>query len=146
LNGRKSSVTPDLTSANSIYIREESKLKVGIRKLVRVIYDANGKLKSEFKTSEADLMTAVPSYKKTLLEKLEDIKLQQKMLENPTDHSGTEDRMVQHNVKNAPKYVAAQRKRTLMKQLTQAVNNDNMDEVLNLRKQIRELNDIINRS
>lgn len=143
LNGRKIEHQMNPFIPHTHIQQESSKLRTGIKKLVRVIYDTNGRLKDEFRTSESDLLSAITGGKRTLIDRLEQAQLTQRMLDNPTDESGTDDAMVQHNVKNAPKYVASQQKRELMKLLTKASRDDNMEEVLRLRKQVAELNKVI---
>lgn len=145
LNGRSSDL--DIHSPVITRTYQNSKLRVAIRKIVREIYDENGKLRDKYKTSETDLtnITELDSSSLTLTQRLERARLLKKVISNPTDESGTEEAMVMHNVKNAHKYVAAQKKRELMKQLKQSIINDDLASVKELRKEIHTLNLEINR-
>ena len=145
LNGREVELEYDPFQEQIVQQYQNTKLRRGIQKIVRAIYDKNGRLKDSFKTKEADLISVASGYKKSLIEKLEEAKLQQKLLEDPTDESGTDDKMVMHNVKNAPKYLLNQKKRELWKELTKALITDEIDEVKRLRKEIDAINNEINR-
>lgn len=144
LNGRE----VDLDSFDReaiVYQQQNSKLRRGVKRIVQSIYDANGKLKDSYKTSDADLVELAQGQKLSTYEKLQLAKIQQRVLENPTDESGTDEAMVQHNVKNAWKYGLNQKMRKLQKELTQARMYDRVDEVKRLRKEINAIKDKLQR-
>ena len=138
LNGREVELDHDLHRNNAIHY-ENSKLRRGIQKITRTIYDENGKLKDKYKRSTADLIKIANSDSKSLIEQIEKLRIEENMLANPTDYSGTDEAMVQHNVKNAHRYLAAQQKRKLHKELRVAMTEDNIEEVKRIRRELASI-------
>jgi hypothetical protein len=144
LSGRK--YTPELTSAREYRLqqRENTKLRRGIEKLTKRIYDpVTGKLNPIVTTQNYDLMTIVPDADETVYEKMEKAQITAKVLSNPTDSTGTDKAIVEHVVRNAPVYVLEKQKRDLHKQLTQAIKVNDLPQSKRLTKEINNLNNEI---
>lgn len=144
LNGRKTETSVDSVNAQIVRQHHNEKLRRGIKKLTKIIYGSDGKLQRWAKRKDVNLVNIVPGYKKTPLEKLEEAKIVEKTLKNPTDYTGKTDAMVKHNVKNAPRYVLERERRELSKEKMRALKEDDSIKVKILHEQIKQLNFKIN--
>jgi len=144
LQGRKEYI--GIEEAREVVMKEQvnEKLRKGITRLVNTIYNRDTKeLNPVFKTGEADLIQVTEGYNKTTLEKFEEARITSKLLNNPTDTSGGLDAIVQHNVKNAPKYVLERQKRTLAKRRMEELKLGNTQSVMQLTNEIKQINEEI---
>lgn len=144
LSGRPRSISLDSPLEVMQQQRQNAKLRRGIEKLVKRIYDPNtGKLDPLVTTQDFDLVEIVPEADLSLYEKMEQAQIAARILENPTDISKTDNAMVQHVVKNAPIYALEKKKRELFKSRRTAIQQDDLQMVASLTKQIKNLsNDI----
>ena len=131
----------DYTTETITQTKENSKLARGIRRLVKSIYDKNGKLTAL--NVDENILTRVDGHKVSTLEKLEVAKLHQKQLQNPT--LGTIGAQVQSNVKNAPRYVLERERRLLHKSLYAAIKIDDFKMVKEINRDIKNMTLEINR-
>ena len=108
-------VIVDLSNTSAIHRQQEnSKLARGVRKLVRRLRG----MKPEDRTKPENLLGVEP-YKKSLREKMDELKVQERVLNNPI--LKTEDDLVRRVVKRAPLYEMEEEVKTLRKAITAAL-------------------------
>ena len=140
LSGKKEEVKFDRPLPQLSRHRKNEKLARGIKKLTARLYGADGKLHKWAKRKDVNIFNVIPGPKKTALEKLEEARIIQRNLENPTDISKTNQSMVNHNVSNAPRYVLEQERRVLSKEKFRAIKGNDSVAVLTLHNKIQILN------
>lgn len=108
-------VVVDISSIPSIHRQQEnSKLAIGIRKLVNRLRA----MKPEDRTKPENLLGAEP-YKKSTKEKMEELRVQERVLNNPILKS--EDDLVNSVVKRAPMYEMEQEVKMVRRAITAAL-------------------------
>ena len=124
--------------------RQNHKLRRGIEKLTKIIYGKDGKLLKLAKDEKFNILALVDGYKMTTLEKMELTRIEEKVLLNPT--KGDIETMVQHNVKNAPRYALERERRQLYKAKHEAIAVDNFELVKETHRKISDITILINRA
>lgn len=122
-----------------------TKLRRAIKKLRAKIYEYDEErgiyiLKGAVKRKDFDLVQLMNEEPLTTREKLKIARIQQRVIDSPTDHSGTEEAMVKHNVKNAHRYQLERDRRELTKQRRDAIYDNNTEVVKELNRKILTLN------
>jgi len=140
LSGKKEELDFDRPLTQLSRHRKNEKLTRGIKKLTARLYGADGKLQRWAKRKDINIFNVIPGPKKTPLEKLEEARIIQRNLENPTDTSKTNESMVNHNVNNAPRYVLERERRTLSKEKFAAIKANDSVTAKILHRQIEVLN------
>jgi len=149
LNGRKSEHIP-LDEIREVQELNNTKLRAALRKLRKKIYEYDEVtekyvLKDFAKQKDFDLVSLLNEEPLSTREKMKVARLQARVLENPTDHSGTEDAMVQHNVKNARRYELERERRNLAKERQAALRDDEAAKAKELSRKINLLSGEIER-
>lgn len=139
LSGRKEGIGFDRPLSQQSRQHQNQKLARGIKKLTARIYGADGKLHRWAKRKDVNIFNTIQPPKKTAYEKLEEARILQKTLQNPTDYSRGTEAMVQHNVKEAPRYALERERRVLNKEKFQAIKNNDLIKVKVLDSQIKHL-------
>jgi hypothetical protein len=145
LQGRKEYVSIDDTRQMIEVGQQNHKLRRGIEKLTRAIYDPeSGLLRDLARDKDLDLMFLTEGTEKSTLEKVQEAQLTAKILANPTDNSKTDNAIVSHNVKSAPRYLLEKQRRELAKLRTKAMVADDLQESTRLTVLINGLTSQIN--
>ena len=119
--------------------KQNEKLRRGIAKLTKKLYK-DGKFNDKLALKTDDALELVDGYKKTYTEKIQEARVIDKMLRNPTDDSNTTNQMVAHNVRNARKYELETRRRDLCKTRSKAMARNDVKTVFALNHSINKLN------
>ena len=143
LKGQKTEVT--LEEAREIKQLENTRLKTAIKKLTHKMYEYDEeagvyRLKNTVKQKDFDLVQLLEKEEMSLRDKIRIYRIQGRVLKKPLDTSGTEDAMVEHNVKNAPRYDLELQRRELAKEKMTALRNNNSAKAKELAKKIEHLN------
>lgn len=145
LQGRKEYVSIDDTREMIEVSKQNHKLRNGLTKLITRIYDPEtGLLKSYAREADFDLLPEAEGVTKSTLEQLQETQVTAKVLSNPTDESNTDNAMVKHNVKHAPRYVLEKQRRELAKERNKAMLADDSKKSVELTRQINTLTSQIN--
>ena len=140
LSGKKEEVKFDRPLTQLSRHKKNEKLASGIKKLTARIYGADGRLHKWAKRKDINIFNTIPGPKKTSYEKLEEARIIQRNLENPTDVSKTNESMVRHNVSNSPRYVLERERRTLSKQKFAAIKDNDSIKAKLLNTEIEMIN------
>lgn len=144
-----SNVDLDMDSPRIMQERQNHRLTRAIAKITKAIYDENGKLRDFAKQRGFDMVSITKGAKRSPIEEIKIIDIQRRVLDNPIDESGTDDALVNHAVKNAPRYVLEQERRALSKEYVELLRQEQTPEVTKLAKEkyrrIQELGSEIKR-
>jgi hypothetical protein len=123
--------------------KQNQRLTSAVARITGAIYDEDGKLKDFAKKRGFDLAVLTKGTKRSPTEELKVIDIQRRILDKPIDESGTDEALVQHTIKNAPRYLLEQKRRERSKEYFRLLKlppeEQNQNEVKRLYQEIQHL-------